>query len=405
MRTLHLIAVACLIASESIAQKNENVIAIVNDPSQANANVWMNISEVSPKSGVAGKSLFEANRTSYALYDGASNVKIGFDAGTGNQSPTATMVAAAAYDVKTNRLFLTPMYLSELRWIDLDDRNTTLKAYTIPFTSLSSQDLSNPANHVTRMTMNADGYGYALTNDANHLIRFSTGKKVVVTDLGPVNDADNQPVSIHSKCTSFGGDMIADKAGNLYVISAYKAIFRVNVSTRTSVYLGNIKGLPDNYTTNGAAVTADGDLIVSSATSNEGYYKVDMNKWEASKVTGDNKVVATSDLASAYFAFDKKTAPAGRTGFPSVFSNVTVYPNPATEGLVRISFDSKEAGRFNVQLVDITGRAVIEKAIVVTNQKQLVELEIASAVSKGTYLVNIKNAKGESVYSDKLMVE
>ena len=36
----------------------------------------------------------------------------------------------------------------------------------------------------------ADGNGYAITNDGNHLIRFTTGKKTVITDFGNLIDAE-----------------------------------------------------------------------------------------------------------------------------------------------------------------------------------------------------------------------
>ena len=59
--------------------------------------------------------------------------------------------------------------------------------------------------------------GYALTNDARHLIRFTTGGLPVIEDLGTlVDDPANDGQSIHLSCTSFGGDMIADDKGNLW---------------------------------------------------------------------------------------------------------------------------------------------------------------------------------------------
>ena len=77
------------------------------------------------------------------------------------------------------------------------------------------------------MVIASDGYGYAMTNDATQLIRFSTGKKPAITDLGTiVDDPANKAISIHNSCSSFGGDMIADDNGNLYVFSARNNIFK-----------------------------------------------------------------------------------------------------------------------------------------------------------------------------------
>ena len=89
------------------------------------------------------------------------------------------------------------------------------------------------------MTIADDGNGYALTNDGAHLIRFTTGKKLVITDLGMLADApESKGVSIHSSCSSFGGDMIADNEGNLYVFSARNSVFKINIETKVATHLG-----------------------------------------------------------------------------------------------------------------------------------------------------------------------
>jgi Secretion system C-terminal sorting domain len=413
MRTILLLAAVFFTFHHAFAQKSNKVFAITNDNTIGSGNLWMNISEVDPRSGQLLRPLFERTRTSYALYDGISKIKtygdqIGVNQQqvSSNQYPTATMVAAAAYDNRHNRLFITPMQIPELRWVDMDDNNTTLKVYCVKLPSLSNQDLADPANHITRMAINSDGYGYALTNDANHLFRFTTGKKIAITDLGSIQDGgDNQSVSIHNKCSSFGGDMIADNQGNLYVISAYHAVFKVDVPNRTAIYLSHIKGLPANYTTNGAAINEAGELIVSSANSTEGYFKVNMTDWESQKVSGNNKVAATSDLASPYFAFDKNPK-INTTTPPSVisFQKISVYPNPVTEGIFRVSFDNRETGNYSVQLMDIAGRIVLQRAIAVSNENQLVEIEAPKRLSRGMYLLKVLNANGKKVYSDKILI-
>ena len=134
-------------------------------------------------------------------------------------------VAAMAYDKKNHRLWYTPMFIDQLRYIDL----RTMKVYYY-----SSQDFTgmvkksaDQGNIITRMTIGNDGNGYAMTNDGAHLVRFTTGKYLTVTDLGMLADAPtNKGLSIHSACGSFGGDMIADNDGNLFVFSALNQIFK-----------------------------------------------------------------------------------------------------------------------------------------------------------------------------------
>ena len=135
------------------------------------------------------------------------------------------------------------------------------------------------------MVIAADGNGYALTNDGSRLVRFTTGKKVTITDLGPVvDDESNKTVSIKNKCTSWGGDMIADAYNKLYIISANRYVFVLDVETRVAKQIGYISGLPANYSTNGAAVDKDGKVVVASANTFSGYYKFSMSDFAATLI-------------------------------------------------------------------------------------------------------------------------
>jgi hypothetical protein len=87
--------------------------------------------------------------------------------------PFATNSAALAYDKKHERLYYTPMGIAQLRYIDLKSG----KIYYFedePFGVLKGRH--DIQNQITRMVIASDGNGYALTNNANHLIQFTTGK-------------------------------------------------------------------------------------------------------------------------------------------------------------------------------------------------------------------------------------
>ena len=133
-----------------------------------------------------------------------------------NDKPFSTNSAAMAYDKKHERLYYTPMGIPQLRYIDLKSG----KIYYFEDEAFGVvQHYGDSRNQITRMVIASDGNGYALTNDANHLVRFSTGNNPVITDLGAVADADAAIYSIHSP-NGYGGDMIADAAGNLYLLTA-----------------------------------------------------------------------------------------------------------------------------------------------------------------------------------------
>src|SRR5205085_4942181 len=132
----------------------------------------------------------------------------------------------------------------------------------------NAPDVDAEENQVTRMVIASDGNGYALNNSGSHLVRFTTGENAQITDLGELHDApENGDMKINDASTSWGGDLLADVSGYLYVISAHNHVFKIDVQTKTATYIQKIKGLPEGFTTNGAVVDSDGNIIISSANS------------------------------------------------------------------------------------------------------------------------------------------
>lgn len=132
------------------------------------------------------------------------------------------------------------------------------------------------------MVIAADGNGYALNNNGDHFIKFTLGKNPKVEDLGKlVDDNNNKEISIHSICTSWGGDIVADANGKLVLITANHYVFSINPVNRVATLLGNIKNLPIKYTTNGAVVNAQGELVVCSANAMDGLYTVNLKDFTA----------------------------------------------------------------------------------------------------------------------------
>ena len=214
------------------AQKHNHSFAITGNNGSA---VWENIAEVDLLKAQMGNKLFDNSTTKFSVVDAATkktlpqaSQMINGKLININQTPTATMVAAAAYDEAHNKLFFTPMRINELRWIDLDDKSQTVKTYSLSNRKFTNADVNDVPNQITRMCIGGDGYGYALSNDAMHLIRFSTGRNTTITDLGSVIDAGNT-TTINSPCAGWGGDMVADTKGNLYVVSAQHNVFKVKI--------------------------------------------------------------------------------------------------------------------------------------------------------------------------------
>jgi hypothetical protein len=376
---------------------------------------WMNIRQVDIASGKVIQDVYQKDMTAFTLMDAATKKQV-INPANGivqfkNPAPTETMVAAAAYDKRHNKLFFTPMRIGELRWVDLSAGGENQKFYAEKTTLLNTLNLNDEANHITRMDIAADGNGYAITNDGNHLIRFTTGKKTVITDLGNLIDADENKngISIHNRCTSWGGDMVADAYGKLYVISASHNVFKVDIGSRIATHVGTITGLPANYTTNGAAVDAEGNIVVSSANTFEGYYKFKIADFTAAKIEGSEKVYNASDLANGNLLFQKEAdAKRSFASLPPISipnTDARISPNPVTANEFRILFDGHKVGKYTVTLSDLSGKAVMSREVNVFSKSQLVTVPITNSLTNGIYLVRVTDEAGQQVFTERILVQ
>lgn len=327
------------------------------------------------------------------------------------QAPFSTGVAAMAYDKKNNRLYFTPMFIDQLRYVDLK----TMKVYYVtdqPFTKAGSMH-NDEGKIITRMVINPDGTGYAISNDANTFIRFTTNKKLQITQLGSlVDDPSNGGVSIHNKCSSWGGDMIADDEGNLYVLSSRNSVYKIDVETKAAKLLGYIKGLPQDFTTNGAVVTTEGKVLVSSAVNGNAYFLVDPKDWTATQYESKAGIFRSSDLANSNYL---QTRPKNTTQSEIVTrkapdniiaaSKIQIYPNPVTNNQFTLQFGKITAGNYNIEMTNVTGQIVMQRGVNVQSEDQVEVITIKSSLARGVYLVKVSGWNNEAVLSQKLVVQ
>jgi hypothetical protein len=340
--------------------------------------------------------------------------------------PFATNSAACAWDAKHKRLYYTPMGINQLRYIDLRAKEPSVCYFEgEAFGTVSGN--GDVTNQITRMAIAADGNGYALTNDAQQLIQFTTKKKPVITNLGAVtDDASNGKFSVNSR-SAYGGDLIADDRDNLYLITANRRVYRISLETRVATYLGSIKGLPEGYTTNGAVAEGGSSIIVTSSSSTQGYYRFDLENLNAEKITTAT-VFNASDLANErllslkkkkeetpvpvaeqeVLAAEQKTAGAVEKSIgvekPGIAS-LSVFPNPVTNGSTRLSFSNYPEGRYDLQLYDLAGKLVSRRAIQVNNEVQIVDYKLPESLAKGTYFLQILSASKGINASEKIIVQ
>ena len=250
------------------------------------------------------------------------------------------------------------------------------------------------------MCFGADGAGYALSNDAEHLIRFTTDSKPVVTSLGRISDgANNGDKSIHTAPSSWGGDMVGDAMGNLYVINMHSDVYRINTQRMVADYIGTIKGLPEGFTTNGAAVNEDGDLVVSSAIYTESYFKVDFSTLKVTApVKSEGGVFNASDLASSNLLYQAKVSPIA----VATSDKVSVYPNPAVGKNFQVKVANTISGKYTLTVTDNKGRTILENN---ASNNQALKVNLPKSTPAGIYILRVTNAANQAIHTQKIIVE
>ena len=414
-----LLSFTLLLASTSVsAQSTNRAFAITSDGQQD--HIWMNIRQVDLGTGQITQTLFQRSKTNFVLTDvNAKKVSTPASALNGNifqskEYPTGSMVAAAAFDRRSNKLFFTPMRVGELRWLDLTIKNETPQFYTVTSPVIDFGPSVDEATHITRMVIAADGNGYAVTNDGNHFIKFTTGKKPVITDLGNLIDNEkNNGISIHNKCTSWGGDMLADAYGKLYIISAAHQVFEIDINSRVATHMGAITALPTNFTSNAAAVNDDGEIVVGSANVFAGYFKLNLADLKASPIEGSDKTYNASDLANGNLLFQKEADAARKNSITAAllpantFGNADqrVYPNPVTANNFNVFFDAQKAGNYSITLTDLSGRVLQTEKVNVGKVQQVENIPLKSRTAKGMYFVTVVDEAKQILFKEKIIIQ
>jgi hypothetical protein len=359
-------------------------------------------------------------------------------------APFATTSAALAYDKKHDRLYYTPMGINELRYIDM--KSKTSKVFYFEGEAFGTvKGRGDVQNQITRMVIGSDGKGYALTNSADHLIQFETDKKPEVKDLGTLTDAPaNGQYTVHST-SNYGGDLIADAFGDLYLIGANARVYKIDMKTLVATYKGRVKGLPAGFSTNGAIVEKDGEgsIVVCSSTNTSGYYRFDLGTLQAEKVSTSENVYNASDLANGNLAYNKKTRKeepveeqptkeqpvvkqepqpeqvvpvpsnqnpvAQRSNNPikevATEGTISVYPNPVTTGVTKVSFKNYPSGRYQVQVMDISGKLLSTQPVNINNKLQVEEIKLPQYIAKGSYVIKIVNEENRAVGVNPIIVQ
>jgi hypothetical protein len=361
-------------------------------------NLWKYIQALSAVSGDIPLTISNTGQTK-SLIDAFSGRAVA-------NSENSGLVAAAGYASGSKKLFFVPMLSQELRWTSLENKETPV-IYSIHSEVLSKLNFSKPEEQISRMTIDKNGVGYALTNDAMHLIEFTTAERPQIRDLGQLVDAaSNGQQSIHSACASFGGDMVTGDDGNIYLITMRNQIYSFHPEKRVAELLGTITGLPQSFTSNGAAANAKGELLVSCSNGNHDCYIVDPHTWEAKPMsTADQKGFNMSDLASGYLLARTARSVESNNELNTVTGGLQLYPNPLRGSRLQITMGNTISGNHDVQLLDLSGKIVNRQLVNLNAGVQSFSLEFPSQLAKGTYLLKLTDPAQKTIQTTKLIIQ
>lgn len=408
--------------------QNKNIAFAITGQSNATFN-WTDIRSIHLNTGDVSDVIYESGITKFSFKNAATNKEVEKIVLKGNPAsltvdnltatsqqielynPTPTFLksAALAYDPRHDKLFFASMHTGSLVWINLKDQTDEPVFYAIDQPLVENSNYQDESLNITRMGMGADGKGYAITNDGSNVISFTTGKNPVITNLGPLIDhVSNNDLSIHNKCTSWGGDIIGDVTGKLFIFSAAQNVFEVDLSNLVTTFKGRITNLPADFSLNGAAVDENDQVIVSSANTFHGFYKVNLDDFSATKLNTVGQIFNASDLASRYLSGHTKQRTGSALLSPlDIITNkfISLYPNPVNTGTIKISFAELNAGKYKIALTDLQGRLIENKTVTILYKGQIENFILKTKPVKGMYLIKITDSGKQHIFSDKLIVE
>jgi len=377
---------------------------------------WIALRKLDTRTGQFSNILLNVQEKDQDLFDFAaykeyankkiSNYSNGTLPGFSPQPALSSSVAAIAYDRKSNRLYYAPMSIDQLRYIDLTTMDVV--AFSEQYFSKAGKYDFKTAGPINRMVIAPDDFGYTITNDGNHLIRFSTNGAPALTDLGELQDDPlNKDMSIRNNpCANSGGDLVADDAGNLLLVTGSNRVFKVDIATRKTTYLATISSLPAKFATSGVAVDENGKILISSSLYADGYFTVDPESWAATPSSGTHEAFGSADLANSN-VLHSNTANSNLfiTKAPDKLSQFRVFPNPVMDDEVNIQFSGLKPGNYTIQLASVLGNTVLKQKATVIENVQTELVHIPGSTSQGFYYVSILDENNKVVGTQKLVVE
>lgn len=293
---------------------------------------------------------------------------------------------AAMTETLNGEIFYIPMNSAKLSMV-----NAQTKMATIVDIPNSKMDIKDQSTYYARMTTTPDGSMYALNNIGSEFLKISTNG--TIHNLGSIDALGHFAKSAGIETSVYGGDMIADAWGNIYVLTASANVFKINPKTLNTEFLGKIKGLPEKFTLNAAAVEKDGSVLLGTSSLNHGFYSLNFSTLEATFKS--DYVLPVYDMASKNFLNQESLDEIANAG-----SNYSLYPTIVKNSQLNIVSKSNENANLKISVWNLNNKQIYSQSVSVKSVGEF-QVKLNGALQPGIYVLKAVNQNGQEVINTK----
>src|SRR4051812_31983133 len=128
-KILHTSLGACMlmVTVQVAAQQRQTTAFAITSSEKGNFN-WTDVKQIDLTTGTVTRSIFDGKQTNFTVYNARTGAVLkpvtqnSVPVTTNAISPVASLAAACAYDQRHNRLYYAPLFMNQLRYIDLDEK-------------------------------------------------------------------------------------------------------------------------------------------------------------------------------------------------------------------------------------------------------------------------------------------
>ncbi|MFT3680248.1 MAG: T9SS type A sorting domain-containing protein [Ferruginibacter sp.] len=329
--------------------------------------------------GLFRSDILAGNEGKFTLTDGVLNI---FNSSYDNK--------ANAADAKKLISFNTKESLSILRdsvKMAIEKRMDVQSADTIFFTMARFNELPY------QFRFNASGFA---TGMQAWLEDSYTGKRTTLSTAG---------------ITTVDFNITADAASKAE--NRFRVVFKNSINYSLPVTFTNVKAWPQN---NNVAVqwNVENELNIEQyeiEKSSDGQHFTKAGSTTATQSNTYNWLDETAAAGNNYYRIVSREASGKllysqvvKVNMGSIAGNINVYPNPVTNGVIKLKFTNMEKGTYNVKLLNALGQTVIATTINHAGGNNTKELDTPEKLTRGIYHLEISN-NNTSAKVIKVMVE